>query len=287
MATKIIITVCPTSNFHGKDANPALPEQPGEIAHAVYDCYNAGAAIAHLHARDRDGIQTNDPEVFKEILTDVRAKCNIVLQPSTAPAMSDPTCNVYRGLANTVEAAVATGAEMCSLDCGVSISIQDGKEVPIMWTRSWMADAAELMKKNGIKPELECKNHAQMEDVLNFLIKPGMIEDPPSYTFVLNMKAQSGLSYSMDNLIHLYHCLPPGAQFTTMAVGAPQLQANIASLLLGGGVRVGFEDNIYYSRGVLAKSNAQLVERIAKIALELGYELATPEEARDILKLKR
>jgi len=287
MAKKIIITVCPTSNFQGKDANSALPEQPKEIAQATYECYNAGAAIAHLHARDKNGITTNDSEVIKEILTEVRAKCNIVLQPSCAPATSDPTCDVYRGLKNTIEAAVATGAEMASLDCGISIATMTGKPVPIMWTRDWMADAAKLMKENGIKPELECKSPPQMEDVFNFLIKPGLIEDPPSYTFVLNMKSQGSLSFTMENMMSMYRCLPHGAQFTTMGVGAPQLQANIASLLLGGGVRVGFEDNIYYSKGVLAKSNAQLVERIAKIAIELGYDLATPDEAREILNLKR
>jgi 3-keto-5-aminohexanoate cleavage enzyme len=287
MAKKIIVTVCPTSNFHGKEANPALPEQPKEIADATYDCYNAGAAIAHLHARDKKGVQTNDAEVIKEINTEVRAKCNIILQDSTAPALSDPTCDVYRGLYNSVEAAAATGAEMCSLDCGISVATFDGKEVPIMWTRKWMADAAKLMKEKGIKPELECKSSPQMEDVYNFLIKPGLIEDPPSYTFVLNMRSQGSLSYSMDNLMYLRKCLPEGSQFTTMGVGSSQLHANMASLLLGGGVRVGFEDNIYYSKGVLAKSNAQLVERIAKIAIELGYDLATPDEARDILNLKR
>ncbi|MDR3296531.1 MAG: 3-keto-5-aminohexanoate cleavage protein, partial [Clostridiales Family XIII bacterium] len=291
MAKKIIITVAPTSNFHGKEKNPALPEQPDEIAQSVYECYNAGAAIAHIHCRDRAGVPTNDIEVVREACEKIKAKSpKIIVQPSTAPAnRSDRATYVDDGLS-----ALEAGTEMCSLDMGISVtpSLCPEIEGPYhfnKWTRGWLQATAKKITEKGIKPEMEIFNHSGLEDAINLLLKPGLIAEPASFTFVMNMHQgnQGCIEYSMENLTHLVRKLPPNANFGVIGIGATQLPATIAALLLGGNVRVGMEDNIYFSRGELAKSNAQLVERIAARVRELGHEVATPDEAREILNIKK
>ena len=279
---KIIVTVAPTSNFHGKEANPSLPITPQEIAEETYRCYNAGASIVHLHARDKNEVQTNDLNVFKEINASIREKCDIILQNSTAPAMI-PGSTVDDGLS-----VLDAGAEMCSLDCGIGVVTYKGQERPLMWTREWLVNAARAMQERGIKPELEIFNHSQLEDVINILMPTGVLDDPPSFNFVMGMQKanQSAIEYSMENLTHLVRKLPQNALFGAMGVGPSQHAATISSLLLGGNVRVGFEDNIYIRKGELATSNAQLVERIIGVATDLGLEIATPDEARAILGIK-
>ncbi|MGK7377323.1 3-keto-5-aminohexanoate cleavage protein [Planococcus sp. 1R117A] len=280
---KIIVTVAPTSNFHAKEANPALPVHPDEIAEEVYRCYNAGAAIAHIHARDKKGIQTNDVNVFKEINAQVGAKSNIIQQFSTAPAMI-PESTIDDGLG-----VLDAGAEMLSLDCGLAMAQYKGMDKPTLWTRDWLISAAKEMQKRGIKPELEIFNHAQLEDVVNIFMPLGIIDGPPSFNFVMGMNRmnQGSIDYSIENITHLVRKLPPNALFGAMGIGASQHPATIASLLLGGNVRVGFEDNVFYRKGQLAESNAQLVERIVGVATDLGYEIASPDEAREILGIKK
>ena len=280
---KIIVTVAPTSNFHGKEANPALPEQPKEIAEEVYRCLNAGAAIAHVHARNPKGKPTNDANVFKEIKAEIIAKSNIITQFSTAPAMN-PESHIDDGL-QTLEAE----PEMASLDCGLMQAYPGTFVKPTLWDRDWLRNAAKMMKERNIKPELEIFNHAQLEDVLNIFIPEGLIDNPPSFTFVFGMQKinQGSIQFSMENLTHMVRKLPSNALFGAMGIAAQQHQATIASLLMGGNVRVGFEDNINFRKGELATSNAQLVERIVGIATDLGYEIASPDEAREILGIKK
>jgi 3-keto-5-aminohexanoate cleavage enzyme len=279
---KVIITIAPTSNFHGKAANPALPEQPDEIASCVHDCYNAGAALAHMHARDAIGVQTNSAAVFRQINSLVRAKCPIIIQNSIAPALA-----LGRHL-NTAEQGVETleaNPEMCSLDMGIGVvCFPDGPEHYIAWTRSFLFRAAKMMEERGIKPELEIFNNSQIDDA-KLLIGKGLLKPPYSFSFVMGMNRvnQSAVSWRPQTLMDYVSQLPPNALFSTLGIGSAQHHATLQSLLLGGGVRVGFEDNIYYRRGELAKSNAQLVERIATVIRDLGFEPATPAEARDML----
>lgn len=287
---KIIITVAPSSNFQGKEANPAIPEQPKEVAQATYDAYNAGASIVHFHARDRQGIPTNDRNIIIETVQEIRAKCkDIIIQPSVAPAnRPDRISTADDGLSS-----LDVGAEMASLDCGIvaipsMVPHLEGSERIIKWTRKWLVDTATKMKELNIKPELEIFNNAHLEDAINLLVKPGLVIGKPSFTFVLNMKAsQGGVEWSMENLSHFIRKLPKDAMFSTMGVGSSQYYATLASLLYGGNVRVGFEDNIYYRRGELAKSNAQLVERIVQVAHDLGYEIASPDEAREMMGIAK
>ena len=283
MATqKVIVTVAPTSNFHGKEANPALPEQPDEIAAAVHDCYNAGASLAHMHARDKDGVQTNSAAVFREINGRVRAKCPIIIQNSIAPALA-----FAKKQFNTAEQGLETlqaNPEMCSLDMGIGVVSVPGLEHYIAWTRSFLFRAAKMMEERGIKPELEIFNNSQIDDT-KLLIEKGALKPPFSFSFVMGMHRvnQSAASWRPQTLMDYVSQLPPNSLFSTLGIGPMQHHATVQSLILGGGVRVGFEDNIYFRRGELAKSNAQLVERIVTVIRDLGYEPATPAEAREML----
>ena len=287
MATpKVIVTIAPTSNFHGKAANPALPEQPDEIAQSVHECFNAGASLAHMHARDAQGIQTNSAAVFRQINRAVRAKCPIIIQNSIAPALAPGKhLNTAEQGLETIEA----NPEMCSLDMGIGVvCFPNGTEHYIAWTRSFLYRAAKMMEDRGIKPELEIFNNSQIDDT-KLLIEKGLLEPPFSFSFVMGMNRvnQSAVSWRPQTLMDYVSQLPPNSKFSTLGIGPMQHHATVQSLLLGGGVRVGFEDNINYRRGELAKSNAQLVERIVTVIRDLGFEPATPAEAREMLGMAK
>lgn len=276
---KVIVTIAPTSNFHGKDANPALPEQPAEIAHAVREAYDAGASLAHMHARDRHGIQTTDPAVCAQINAHVRAACDIIIQNSIAPAMRTPPESAEDGI-RTLDAY----PEMSSIDLGYTVLNLPEGEHHIGWTGSFLKRAAMVMKERGIRPELEVFNNSQI-DIAKQMIKEGYFEPPFSFSFVFGMQRvnQSAVGWHPSTLMSYVQTLPPGARFSSLGIGAVQHHATVQSLLLGGGVRVGFEDSINFRRGEPAKSNAHLVERIVNVIRDLGFEPATPAEARDLL----
>ncbi len=283
---KVIITVAQTGNFQGKDANPALPEQPDEIVASAYDCYNAGASVIHIHARDKQGNSSNDPQIFAEINAGVRAKCgNVIVQNSTAPA-TRPGSKADDGLA-LLDLPKADLPDMCSLDCSLITTTWGELSFIYEWTRPWLIKAAQRMLDLGIKPELEAFNPVTLEDIFGSVYPAGVLKDPVSITFVMGMNkvSQGAISYTQKNLDYMISLLPKGTNFTTMAIGANQLPGVTYGMLKGGNVRVGMEDNIYYTRGELAKSNAQLVERMVRIIYEMDMEVATPAEAREILHL--
>ena len=280
MKNKVIVTVAPTSNFHGKEANPALPEQPDEIARSVREAYDAGACLAHMHARDPAGVQTNSASVYRQINAAVRAQSDIIVQNSIAPALG-PTMNTAEDGLEVLDA----HPEMASLDCGfVVINLRDGSEYKIDWTNAFLARAARIMQQRGIRPELEIFNNSQMDNA-RLLIGQGLLTAPFSFSFVMGMHRvnQNAVSWHPKTLMAYVDTLPAGSKFSTLGVGPAQHAATVQSLILGGGVRVGFEDNINYRRGELARSNAHLVERIVTVLRDLGLEPATPAEARTML----
>lgn len=283
MAKKVIITVALTGAFHGKEANPNLPEQPHEIAQQVYDAYNAGASIAHIHGRDKDGKSSCDAKILSEINTLVRAKTPIIIQNSTAPATKVGAV-ADDGIAFLKDENMVL-PEMCSLDCSLIATTWQGRTWIYEWTREWLIAASKLMMEKGIKPELEIFNPTSIEEIVNYVYKAGYLKDPLSFSFVMGMDraSQQAMEYSIENLVHLRNKIPKNSFFSCMAIGKNQLPGTGLAMLMGGNVRVGMEDNIFYKKGELATSNAQLVERAARIIREFGYEVATPEEAREML----
>lgn len=288
MARKIIITVAQTGAFHGKEANPNIPLTPKEIADSAYDCYNAGAAIVHVHARDNEGLSTNDPAIYSEIGSNIRSKCNIITQYSTAPA-NRPGTNAEDGM-KLLYYKDLVKPDMCSLDCSLISTSWGGRTFVYEWYRDFLIKYAKMMRDMGIKPELECFNPSSIEDVFNVLEPAGVLDDPVSLSFVMGMDriSQGAISFSEQNLDFMISKLPKDrfVNFSTISIGAKNHVPGMAmTVLKGGGARVGMEDNIYYAPGRLLKSNAEMVERAVRIIRELGYEVATPDEARDLLKI--
>jgi len=285
-ARKVIITVAQTGAFQGKEANPNIPIQPDEIIQSAYDCYNAGAAIVHIHARDKEGISSNDPAIYNEIGSGVRAKCNIVTQYSTAPA-NKAGAVAEDGMKLLYDPNLVK-PDMCSLDCSLISTTWGNRTFVHEWYRDFLLKYAKMMTDMGIKPELEAFNPSSMEDIFNILVPAGVLEGPVSVSFVMGMDkiSQGSISFSQENIDFMISKLPRDqfVDFSTISIGAKNHVPGLAyTVLKGGGARVGMEDNIWYKPGELLKSNAQMVERAVRIIHELGFEVATPDEARDIL----
>jgi 3-keto-5-aminohexanoate cleavage enzyme len=275
---KVIITVAQTGSVLSKAQNPNLPEQPEEIAVSAYDCYNEGAAITHIHARDPDGVNTGSADVFRDIHEKIRKRCNIIIQDSTG------------GSGNlTIEQrseCLKAHPEMASLNMGTLIRTV-GPYAGTIFTnvRSDIEAFVSRMNQLGIKPEMEVYNLAMFREVRN-LIEKGMVQKPYYVDLILGVAYQGALDANPMLLITYLQYLPEDTYFNCLGVGQVQTATTTMGMIFGGCVRVGLEDNIYYRKGELAKSNAQLVARVVRIARELGKEPATPDEARQILGLK-
>jgi 3-keto-5-aminohexanoate cleavage enzyme len=282
-----------------KDFNPNVPIQPDEIAEEVYRSWNEGASIVHIHARDKEGHATSNPDVFREIDRRIREKgCNIIIQHSISPGrgpgqvmkseLKDVPENLLFAAVDKGLETLDPNPEMGSLDIGVSVLTGTTGERIFLWTRAFVEKAASMMLEKGIKPEPEVYHIGGMVEI-NDLIKKGLLLEPYWISFCLGMERtiQEVTPFTPKNLMHLVDQLPEDSLFTTLGIGPVETRAVTQSILLGGHARVGFEDNPYYSKGVLAKSNAEAVARIARIGRDLGREIASPDEARELLGLPK
>lgn len=264
----LIITAALTGAEVGKDQQPALPITPDEIGEAAAECVSAGAAIVHLHARWPDGRPTQDAGVYREIIAAVRSRCDAIIQVSTGGAVGMT--------AEERMAPLALNTEMATLSMG---SVNFGDEVFLNQPDDIETFAA-AMRERGIRPELEIFDAGMLATANRWLAK-GKLPANPHFDFVLGVPG--GMPATPEALLYLKSQLPAGATWTVAGLGAAQLTMGALGILLGGHVRVGFEDNIYFSKGVLASSNAQLVERVAGLAGTLGRPVASPAEARKLL----
>ncbi|HTX71701.1 MAG TPA: 3-keto-5-aminohexanoate cleavage protein [Rectinemataceae bacterium] len=272
MDGKIVITCACTGAETTKAQNSALPITPEEVAAAAEECRQAGAAILHLHVRTPDGKPTQSPERFKEVIAAVRRRTDIVIEITTGGAVGDSPEERLRPV-------VELEPEMASLDCG---TVNFGNEY-IVNTLPVMREFAAQFRAHRVRPTLECFDlgHVYASQIL---VKEGLLEAPFHYGFVLNVPG--AVPYSVANLEAFVSALPAGADFTVMGIGRASLPAQFGAVARGGWIRVGFEDNVYFSKGVLAASNAQLVERATRIAHEAGLTPVTPDEVRSHLKLR-
>lgn len=268
--SKLIITAAITGAETTKDMNPALPCTPEEQATAAYECWQAGASVVHLHVRDAAGKPSQDLALFEKVSKLIRDRCDLILQFSTGGAVGTPVSERI--------APLKLKPEMASLNAG---SINFGDEVFENLPKDITALANE-MKRLHIKPEIEVYDLGMLEYGVS-LVTSGLVPAPAHFQFVLGTK--HGLSGSPENLFYLKSKLPAGCTFAVAGVGRHQLQVAPLAIVSGGHVRVGFEDNVYFSRGVLAKNNAQLVARIKELSLLLLREVANPQESRKILNL--
>lgn len=269
---KLIITAALTGAEVTKEEQPNLPVTPDEIAEAAYEAYKAGASIVHIHARDKDGNPTQDYEVYKEIMEKIKAKCPIIIQPSTGGA-------VWHSPEERLQP-VELRPEMATLSCG---TCNFGPDV-FMNSQEYIEKFAKRMKELGVKPEIEVFERGMINNAI-MLVKKGLLDEPLHFDFVMGVPG--AITGEIRDLLYLVESIPKGSTWTVAGIGRHELSLATVAILLGGHVRVGFEDNIYYRKGELAKSNAQLVERIVRLAHELGREVATPDEAREILGIPK
>jgi len=268
---KVILTVATTGGVHGKDANPNLPEQPHEIAAQVRECERLGAAIVHVHGRDEHG--ENDASRLQEVNDAIREQCEDIVVQNTTGGQS-PYERRVAGLRTDPP------PEMASLDMG---PFKRDSHIVTEHTRHNIERLAAEMRDSGVKPEMEVFNSGQLAEV-NRLVEEDLVESP----YFLNLVFGGSFTPATPrNVLTMVDNVPPGAEFNLLAIGPHQLPLTTLSVLLGGHVRVGMEDNLYFERGRPAESNQQLVARSVEIIDRLGRDLATPEEARSMLGIER
>ncbi|WMM25420.1 3-keto-5-aminohexanoate cleavage protein [Tissierella sp. MB52-C2] len=269
---KLIITVALTGNVPTKEMNSNTPITVGEIVDDIIKCREAAASVAHIHVRYENGAPTCDRSLYKEVLDRLKERnCDIITQLSTGA----------RGGGNTAEwrgQMLDLNAEMASLSTGSS-------NFPSQVNANSFELIRELAKKmynNNIKPEIEAFDLGMIDNAV-FLLKEGVLKAPLQFNLVMNVRGS--VKGTPRNLLHMIESLPEGSTFTVSGIGPSQIPMLTMAILLGGHVRTGLEDTVLYDKGILA-TNQMLVERIVRIAKELGREIATPDEARKILGIE-
>ena len=270
---KLIITVGITGSRITRKQTPHIPILPEEVARSGIEAWRAGASVLHVHVRDPEtGLGTQNLSLFREVVDRIRAETDAILCLTTSgiPGRNLPVAERLQSL--------ALRPEMVSFDAG---SINMGENVFLNPQEFLDALAKEALEK-GIKPELEVFDVGMVYTCLRYFEK-GLLKPPLHFQFVLG--TQNGISATAKSLVYLTEIIPSGSTWSVIGTGAGQLSMAMVGLVMGGHVRVGLEDNIYYSKGVLARNNAELVERVVRIAKEFGREIASPSEARKILDL--
>ena len=276
MSQKVIITVAPTGSIPSRADNPNLPILADEVAAETVRSYNAGASVVHLHARDpKTGKPTPDINVFRGYLDAIRASCPIVTQITTGGGATTIGLSVEDRLKPVIE----LKPDSASLNAG---SMNFGRNL-FPNVPETMELYAKRMKEIGVMPEFECYDLSMIQNV-DYWIRRQKLLDPP-YRFSFVMGVMGGIPPTQKNLINMVESTPADYSWQIIGIGRHQHLLGTAGVLLGGGVRVGFEDNIYLERGVLAKSNAELVDKMVKIIRLLGFEVATVEDAKKALPL--
>ena len=255
-----------------RDQQPYLPISPHEIIAAAIECYEAGAAIIHIHVRDAEGNSTQDAAIFREVVEGIRARCNVITQVSTGGA-------VWMSADERLQS-IECRPDMATLTTG---SVNFGDSVFVN-NRGLVETFARRLRDYGIVPEIEIFDAGMLDEAMR-LLNIGLITEPLQFDFVMGVPG--GIGAEPAHLMHLVRSLPPGSTWSVAGIGRHQLTLGAIALAMGGNVRVGFEDNIYYRKGQLAKTNAELVARIVRIANELDRPVATPSQAREMLQLER
>lgn len=270
---KLIITAAICGAEVLKEHNPAVPYTVDECVREAKSAYDSGASIIHLHVRYDDGTPTQDKNRFKEVMDAIYKVCpDVIIQPSTGGAV---------GMTNDERLQpTKLNPEMATLDCG---TLNFGGDEVFMNTENTIKYFAQRMNERGIKPELEVFDKSMIDMALR-LHKKGFINKPMHFDFVMGVNG--GITGELRDFVFLRGSIPEDATYTVAGIGRFEFTLAAAAIIDGGHVRVGFEDNVFLSKGVLAKSNGELVEKVVRIAKEFGREIATPDEARKILGLK-
>lgn len=271
MSNPLIIS-CPVIGAElTKETYPYLPSTPEELANAAHEAVKAGASIIHLHVRDEEGKPSQRVDIFDNVSKLIKNRCDCILQYSTGGAVGtavEKRC-----------APLSLKPEMGTLSMG---TMNFGPDV-FENTEHIIKTIAKSLQENACLAELEVFDYGMMEAVEKYL-KKGWIPSKYHIDFVLGVPG--GMTGELRNLVMLVDRLPKDQTWAVAGVGRYQLPLTMHAIAMGGHVRVGIEDNVYYRKGELTKSNAQLIERVVRIAKEADRPVATVAEARKILGLK-
>ena len=273
---KTIITVATTGAWPKKENNPNVPMTPSEIADDIYACWKVGAAVAHIHMRDDEGNGTMSVDKFRETVTLLKERypeCDIVINMTTSGDLhaTDETRQLHLG---------ELRPEMASYDCG---SMNWMHNSLFLNPPKFLEELGLNMQKWNVKPEIECFDPGMIANAA-YYVKKGILTEPVHFQFC--MGCANGIPGSVKNLVFMKETMEqmcPGSTWSAFGVGKSAMEILYATVALGGHVRVGMEDNVMYAKGQLAESNAQFVERAARVIKEFGNQVATPDEAREIL----
>lgn len=256
-----------------KEHNPAVPYTVEEIGREALSAYQAGASIIHLHVREDDGTPTQSYDRFKACMEEIYRLCppELIVQPSTGGATGMSAEERLQPL--------RLNPEMATLDCG---TLNFGGDEIFVNTENMIIEFARQMMERNVKPEVEVFDKG-MIDLAKRLNARGQIPGPMHFNLVLGVNG--GISAEPRDLLFMVESLPADSTYTATGIGRAAFPIATMAMILGGHVRVGFEDNVYLARGLKAQSNGELVEKVVRIAKELGREIATPQQAREILGL--
>lgn len=267
---KLIITAAICGAEVTKEHNPAVPYTVEEIVREAESAYKAGASIIHLHVRKDDGTPTQDKARFEECINAIKERCpDAIIQPSTGGAVGMTDLERLQP--------TELHPEMATLDCG---TCNFGGDEIFVNSENTIINFGKLMIERGVKPEIEVFDKGMIDYAIKYC-KKGYILEPMHFDFVMGVQ----IAATARDLAFMVDSIPAGSTWTVAGVGRSQFQMAALGIVMGGNVRVGFEDNVYLEKGVLAKSNGEMVEKVVKMAKLLGREIATPEEARKILSL--
>ncbi len=299
LADRVIVTAAITGNIHTPTMTPYLPITPQQIADEAVRSHEAGAAVAHIHVRvPENGKPTYALELYREAIVEIKRRCNMIICITTGGFSKDTSVRA--------EAVRTFKPELASFNAG-SMNFALFHVVPRIkeWKHAWeseylgmtedfvftntfktLREFCEIYKDTHTRPELEVYDLGMLSNAA-YLVENGHLEQPVYLQFVLGILG--GASATLDNLLFFHRTAREklgDINWSVCAAGRFEMPMCTAALLMGGNVRVGMEDSIYLEKGVLTRSNAELVEKIVRIARELGREPMTPDEARQVLGLK-
>jgi len=278
LSNKRIITVATTGAWPTKENNPNVPLTPREIADDVYACWQAGAAVAHIHVRDDNGKASMSYEKFAETVGYIRSfkDCDIILNLTTSGGVNLLEADRLKPFSELMP-------EMASYDCGT----MNWAHTTIFENNpAFLEKLGLLMQEKNVKPEIEAFDPGMIYNA-QYYLKKGVLKAPLHFQFCMGVAG--GIAASAKNLVFMKSVMDevaPGSTWSAFGVGKGAMETLYTAIALGGNIRVGMEDNVFYKKGQYAASNAEFVLRARRIIEEYTCEVATSAEAREILGLK-
>ncbi len=283
---KVVLTLAPTGGLHGKEANSALPEQPEDIVDAFERGYKAGATVAHIHVRDKQGRTSADLSIYSEVIAGVNERCpGMITQVGNGIGIrrEDDGWSGFTQEQRMALLDITPAPDMLTVNAGTFHFQHKNVEFLFDNSKSWNAEFVTGCRERGIVNELEVYDISHIVNMLQ-LRDAGLFDEPMHFSFVLGING--GIPADPRYLLTMLDAIPEGSSWQIVSIGRSQVPLTTMAVAMGGNMRTGFEDTVYYRRGELAKDNEQLVQRAVRIIHELGRELATVEEARRLHHMK-